>query len=401
LRIPHLNIIHPNRVVAISVYYIDQQAARYQASILKKVGSKIEVEKISEQEDNLEALSDYFLKNIPVVLNVSGRVVLNKIVDKADFEATAEQFISGDNESDFYGYAIEQDKQTTFSLIRKELLEGLLQEFRALKSEVVYLGIGPFGALILSQFGLTDATEIPIDGGILTNTEEQPELKYQAANEINKSAAQLSIGDQQLFDYQTLSYSLALAYLLKESLGQFYKEAPKRIVRDYQFKHLLRLLRFPALIIIFIGLLANFFVFDSLRKKENVLQGQLNMNAGLIEKLDSLENELRAKESYIEFIGLNKTHFSTMLDQLAQTVPSGITLESLEMNPIQKKLRDTEPLNFGQGIEIYGLANNSLTLNKWTKQLVNLGWIKNVEVVNYHVESNSSKGIFALKLTLR
>ena len=398
MRLADLNITRIRKVAGLSIHFIDPQTVKYHLCVLVRKGSSILVEENHEEVESIEEVAEKLPKNVPVVLTISGRNILNKDVPKDEFESVKQQYFPETEESDFYGNALDFEEHSYLSICRKSIIDPILEELEKNKIIIANLSIGAYTAIAYWSFRLTESKELHLGESVLTLNSEGKKVKLSSGNTSNSS---LNIYGDELPSLLLLPYIGALTYLLKSKSVIPVGEVSTSIVKDFQYKHLMDVLKIPALAVVFLMLLINYFVFDSFRKKDTVLGGQLNMNAGIISKLDSLDKELKAKEDYIAFIGNNKTYFSLQLDEIGQSVPSGIILNTLTINPTINKMKEGETIELKKGIELSGTARTSLVVNEWTKELSDIDWIRDVVVVDYHKDLNNLRGEFIIHIELK
>jgi precorrin-6x reductase len=82
LRLADLNITRIRKVAGLSIHFIDPQTVKYHLCVLVRKGSSILVEENHEEVESIEEVAEKLPKNVPVVLTISGRNILNKDVPK-------------------------------------------------------------------------------------------------------------------------------------------------------------------------------------------------------------------------------------------------------------------------------------------------------------------------------
>ena len=398
MRIPELNIIHPGRVASISVHFSDQQNAVYHLCIAQKTNGKIEITFKANNLSSLEQVFEHLPKSVPVLLNITGKVVLNKHYRQGENESLAEQHIPANQKADFYCYEHQLGEYAGLSLCRKSIIDQLTKSFKDKGADIVGLSLGPFVVVNLWQMELTKESAIHVPQGKVSYSADRGEFDYTTSKD---EAASIIIGEENLSETEIIPFTQAISWFLKLNNDSFYGDDPDNVIAEYQYKRIVHQLKFPALGLILAILMLNYFMFESYRKKEILLEGQLNMNAGLITRLDSLESQLKAKEKYIAIIGENRSHYSLLLDQIAITVPSKIILQRVDINPLVKKVKAGEAVEIDKEIRIAGLSSTSLVLNEWTKALAKKDWVKDVVVLNYHKNTDNIKGEFLVKILLK
>ncbi len=399
MRLQDINIIGINEVAGISVTYTSMQEYELSYCLLKRKRGNISIVESKATLKDIELLKSLLPKNIPVALNISGKVVLNKeIVDEGE-GAGPDHLMFGPGLEDFYHFEVESPSTTGKSYCRKNIVDSLLDEFSAHNINVIRLSIGPYPACNYWEYGLASADSIPLCNGELKKTNTEGSFQFVPTNNVEKGA--LVLAGQTLPPPLTIPYIDALQIILKLSPGIFPDEKPNNIIENYLFRHYINKTKFLVLGVVFIALMLNYFAFESFRKQASILSAELEMNSGTIAKRDSLESILKAKENFIDYIGKNRTFYSFYLDEIAATIPAKIVLDKLDINPLSKKMQKKEPLTFVKKIRISGSANTSLTLNQWVNKMEELIWIDEVIVLDYYRDEDNSKGIFLIDLKLK
>jgi Tfp pilus assembly protein PilN len=395
LKILDFDILGLSQVAGVSITYTSQTEYSISFCLLQKKRGEISIVNSAESLDRLEEIKTLLPKGIPVVLNISGKIILNKEFPVDTDEK--DRVLPVNQPDDFYIYEVEADTTIGISISRKSVIEDFLVEFASLGISVINLSIGPYSASNLWSYELVEDTNIPVGVGNLCRNEIDNRVEYRSS----VANREISISEQAISGNLVLSYTNALISLLKGNPGEFSSDRPEKLVDGYQFKQIISKTKYLVLGVVFLILIINFLTFDSLRKKEAQITGQLQLNSGILAKRDSLETILRVKESFIEYIGNNKTYYSYFLDEIAATVPSKITLSKLDINPLDGKIQKKEAIKVQRKIVIAGVAGSSLILNQWINKLENLEWTKEVIVLNYSRNEESGKGEFLVELEIK
>lgn len=392
MRIPQINILGMSQVAGVSICFESQTDYAISYCLLKKSKGEISIIETDENLASIEALGLKLPKNTPVVLNISGKQVLSKTFDAS--LSDEKKIVPVGQPDDFYNYEYNSDNTTGISICRKTIVDELLANFSELNIPVIEINIGPYLATSLWSYELISDMQIPISNGMLNKSGASDQFEFLPGETQGKTL----IADQELSHKLILSYTAALNRLLGDVSGSFTSDAPSQVIEGFQYKQIIHRTKYLVLGAIFIALIINFLSFDSLRKKEAQIAGQLKMNSGILSKRDSLEGVLKAKEIFIEYIGNNKTSYSYFLDEIASTVPSKIVLNQLEINPLDSKIQKKEAIKVQKKIFVSGLAGSSLVLNQWINKLESLEWIREVIVLNYSRNEESNKGEFLIEV---
>ncbi|MBA7543582.1 hypothetical protein ES705_35913 [subsurface metagenome] len=112
---------------------------------------------------------------------------------------------------------------------------------------------------------------------------------------------------------------------------------------------------------------------------------------------DSLRSEILMKTKLINQVGLkHNTRYGYYADRIAATVPKGVVLDELTINPIEDKVKANKPLHFSSFIRVKGGSRGSILLNDWLRELDKYKWIKDIEIIDY--EKTASTGKFEIQI---
>ena len=148
-------------------------------------------------------------------------------------------------------------------------------------------------------------------------------------------------------------------------------------------------------------MLLNYFVWDSLRKKNTELTFEVTRNEQILSQLTEKGKELKEKESLVaQYIGPNsKTHYSWYADRLGSFLPSGIRLTSLDIQPLSKKQKNGIAIVYkNRLIEVEGDARNMSDISEWVRAIGNEKWAKQVELISFFTENDQTLGHFKLQI---
>ncbi len=394
-----INILKPGRVVAVNIHFSSREKyiCRYCEVYLKE--KSVEFIENALLFSSINDLVDKIPAGMPIILNLTGKTVLTKIVSNEELESTLGQYQDSKGESDFYITQTCYNNLTGIGLCRKDVTDDILNKFLELAFDIIEINFGPFSCLKLWEYEISSQYKLPFGEQQLVKTEDENITVLPFKNDSDSDSIEVS-GDF-IISYLLPGYTAAMCWLLRIPCSSYFADKPQILGNDFYFRFYLKQLKYPALILVFLLVLFNFFVFNNLRSKENVLRGQLEINSGITTRLDSLEKELKAKEQIINYIGRNRTQYSSLLDKIAQTVPSRILLTKININPLDTKIKIGKELYFRKEILIEGIAKSSLSLNDWSKKLSQFDWIDDVVVVDYHRDDSENVGEFVIKVCIR
>lgn len=399
MRVFFENILSFKTVAGVNIHHTSQDEYTIYCCLLEKKKGALHSNLFERLEQtNLERLSEIIPKGTPVVLSFTGTGVLNKDFPEELRDENVRRYFPENSHDDIYGFETVFQSHIGLSICRKDYVDDIT-EFDVFKHlPIVAISIGSYLPSILWHLNLTDSKQISFHQGTLELVDEN---KFRLLSGSKDDSNKLILGEEHIECEYILAYSAALNVHLGMSFGSFIESSPENIQSDYSFKKLIGRTKFAVLAILLGILSVNFIVFESFRNKNTSIEEQLKLNNGTLIQRDSLRSVLLAKEDFLKYIGDNRTYFSLMLDEIAATVPKGIKLNELKINPLVDKARKEEPLEFVRKIEIGGFSKNTLILNQWEHKLADISWVKEAEVISFAQNRDMNTGEFLVELTLK
>jgi Tfp pilus assembly protein PilN len=383
-------------VAGVAINFRSSKEFLISAVIIVKQGNTIITCQKNENLSRLNDLKSIIPSDIPIVVNISGKVVLNKTQHAGSKPTEA---IPLPSSVDFYSFEYNDFSTSTLSFCRKDIVDELVNDLKKLGFPIVCLSLGPYVASALWRYKLVASNTLPIFENNLI-LEEQHILLDPETNQ-NGSCRAVTISDESFAESIVLPYSISFSYLLKGNLGNLINGEPEMLVKDFNFRLLYLHTRYYLLAGIFILLIINFFVLNSLNTKNNYLREQVELNTTIINKIDSLKSDLKTKEEFLMYANKNQTHYGMLLDQLALSVPPEVNLTQLIIFPLKDKIKKSEPVSTDKKIIISGFAQNSYIVNQWMQDIKQLEWTKEVNLVKYKFGEETKTGDFQLELEIR
>lgn len=354
------------------------------------------------QFDGLD-LTEKFNKKSPLVLVVNGKGVIGKKVSGSQIdnaENIAGLLLPGASSDDFY--IIKKplaNNEFWVSMIRKELLDDLVQSLQAKSFFVIAIGIGP--VLDTSAISLIDSSRTEINDRSYTykiKSGSITDIVYLSGN-ISDS---IDIEGEDLPNAHLSAFSIAFDYLLgNEDSFNLKTKDTEQSVSDLWNKNVFYYGGIASLMVFFSILLINFFFFDHYRSQHSALQSSAELSRAEYEKLVELQNKLNDKLEFVRSTGLeesSKTSFYA--DRLATLLPKNVLLNTLEINPLGDKIKAEEQVQFEhKKILVSGVCSKSMDINNWIKELKKYDWIKKVELKAFEAKSGEgNSNDFALEI---
>ena len=366
-------------------------------SILNKQDEKIELESIDELIEKID-------KKSPISISVEGKGVIYKKIENAE-TLTDQQIIvnllPNAVASNFYiQKRIVENNEIFVAVVRKQVIDEMIDTFQKNNLHIIDLTFGPF-----SLQNIVDLLNKPFE-------------KYQLANSIvtvkNKTITNIirtdesvdttyEIGGGKLDQHTLLPYASAIKYFLPSETEET-QLVPKigLMLENFIYKQLFRVAFKAVLILFFCILLLNFLLFDLANNKLKILSEQYNQNEYLLNMITELSSSLEQKEQFVVQNGfLKPSKLFFYADRLAHLLPENIRLTKLDINPLRKKIKKRQVIDFNTyRINVAGITNYGISLNDWIDIIKKEEWISNINILFYNKEKDMRSGEFEIEIEI-
>lgn len=386
------------KVLAIAIHFTSQDEYQLSYVFLVYQKDKIElksygtVKKISELQEQYQSL--------PVFLNVSGKVILEKEMPLLK-EKVIEKAFPTIHLEDFYTQHFSTENNTWVSIIRKNKVDNIIKEIKESRLFPIHISLGAF----MFSTSMQHIESIPFSIDFFEQTiclENEvlniATLEFSETTQNNKYI----VDDKTLNTMELLAFSTALSYYVIPNHINIQEDIFQQAKKDISYQTLFNQLKLKIPIFLFFILLVNALFFIQLNNKNEVLRQQYNQNTTTLAQLDTLKEEVEKKKYFLkQSKWLQQSKISYIADQIGASLPSSITLISLNIFPATMiKKNNVKDYQFDKNILIKGNAKNLTELNQWKQKLHNHKWIKSEELLFYE-QINKSKAIFfELKISL-
>ena len=351
----------------------------------------------------LEELAKKNTKNIPVYFSIGGKGVIHKKVKAEDTvkdQDLLNQVLPNASMKDFY---LQQSKIEGFeswvSIIRKDVLDGLIEKVEKLNLFGVEMYLGPFAIektiQLIDKISLsTTSHELIIENnniiqldslGSVSNGEE-----YNIEGEIINSHELIAFGT--VFNHFVSSTKII-------PISSAKVEETKE---EYLYKNKSLIVGFGIVAFFFVLVMTNMVIAGSYEKTHNKLQYQVNSKREYVVELTKLEEELKTKEQFIQSSGVARaSRISYYTDQIGLSIPASIQLNQLFINPLTKKINKAEDINFNyNSIKITGTVSRSIELNNWIKTLKEYEWVSEINIISFIQDNIKTVGEFEIEVKM-
>jgi Tfp pilus assembly protein PilN len=383
------NIWLPKKSVLVFLDFGQKEGPLSAVKITKKDFANKAVDNV-ERFERMEEIVNHFGKSTPYYIHVSGSGVLTrKIGYNSSFKE--DLVISGDPD-DFLFTNYNDGQDLVSSFFRKNLIDEFIIQLTEQKVHLLGISSG-----IVPLFALLEEETISADFII-----GKCDNRISAFVRNDRKEDQIMWRNNFFDQKQLLALAIFRLITIKEDTFESSIDADFQIKRE-EFKQF-RQFRFygmAGLGAVFLSLVINYFYQGHLNNEIAQLEMELSISNENLALLERLEQEKMRKEQLVLSAGVNANKFLTYyLDQIGESIPDAIKLGSLELFPVNGKLKNKQKVEVSQDrLVIVGTTGGNEVLDDWIEKVNRYEWVKSVELTNY-LKSQDGRADFNLLITV-
>lgn len=299
--------------------------------------------------------------------------------------------------SEFYYEIIQLEKSTYIVICRKEYIQALINDY--LKHDIHIIGVTLGNAIAVQLVPFMESSSILTSNASVSIANKQ--ITSIKLNTIEETP--YIINDLEISNRYTLALASIIAYYSNSiRTTSNFTNYNASILKKYTQKRFFNVGLKVGLGLLFTALLINFLFFDYYNKNIESLSQKTQINQYQKEQLLKIDKELNSKKKLVHDIinsTLSKTSF--YLDEIGLSVPNTILLNSINYQPISKKIKDQKMIVLApQIVLIKGSSSNGEIFSNWIKRIEEMNWIVSTAIVNYGT-GKKSRTTFELKIILK
>lgn len=367
---------------------------------LERKGGEVRLRSKCEDIRNVENIWEQIPEHSSLSLCLNGSGVLLKTINSEQWNDGIDSVLPNVKAEDFIIQKMDMtDGRILIALMRKDLLASILQQFSDHKLWVVDLWLGSVCFHSLDSLFEKGNQDILLPG-------LQLKMHHGKLHEYKKSELKPEnyyyLGGEALWGNQLLPFASALSSMAVGNHNEIPAEIEK-LSGEYFARKFLMKSGVATLAIVFMAVLINFFVFDSLRKEQSQLSTQVETGRNLLTRLDVLKEDLKQKNDFLLKSGLNtQSKLSFYADRIAVDLPEGVRLSSMELNPILKKVKKDKEIQYRTDyINVQGETNYPLELNLWIQKLKKEEWVDKVIKQEYLLKQKGAPAVFVMEISVK
>lgn len=381
---------------------VDSEETIFQAVILEKSksGDLIPIDdQLFTSPISMKAWIEENVANVPVLWGIEGRQVLTKILaseEAIDEVQLIKLLLPNAKENDFVINAYFENQQYYCSLIRREAFDEHLKSLRNLGLNLYQGFVGPIVSLTIREH-LLDSREGSYQFGYY-----QVEETNGFVLGIRKSQHGLSeqINDQYKFSHRALNaFSGAVTFFTGVSSDLLIADSPKsaKSATEYTHKRVFKPFFTSSIIVMLVLFLGNAYFYMDFRRENEVLEEKSSSTQLLINNYEKRRALFEKKDKIVKSLNYNNTGVAWISDQIAQIIPSGISLNSLVIDPVSKDRKQSSPFDQKE-IHLSGNCEHNIAFGKLISELSQLSFMDEISYQQYQYNKTTRKGEFEIKL---
>jgi hypothetical protein len=367
-------------------------------------GNQLQITKKITDLKSVGQLKDILSSNSIVALNLSGKGILQKRIERIE-EVDQNAFnrvLPNANPEDFYTQNFASGQYSFVSVIRKTEADKWISQLHDLQLVPLMLSLGPFPVeMILPQLNVYE-NELQFDGFQLARN-DKGEWTDQKYDEVLKATFPIKLASEKIDEKLILPYASAFQLVLFNSLdpintnAEELEAALQKKLTDQKAKAQ----SVVVLIVLFALLLINFILFSWLNSFNNQLTEQVSRYAQNSSNQQQISEDVKSKEAKLKSLGwdggVNK---GVLIDQISSLLPPEITLKEIAINPVDlASTRSQKSLVFyDRKIWITGISQEIVPVNEWMARIKTRPWVRNIQLASYAFNSELNSGQFIITI---
>ena len=316
----------------------------------------------------------------PVLLNFEGKPIASRQVPYQ--EGYLKKILFRADTQDFYIYEAIQDTDVFVSYTRTSIIDPILDDFAHADFQVIRYTLGSFVIKNVLPY-LED--ELPI----ITTSCHEITLSRKQIIAFEKSST-IKEKPYSILNESLLNYHLtALSLFIEEKTNAPYvlgsEATVKKNKEDSYFKKIFKKGGVIAIVLIICSLIIGHVLKSRTSNAFIEKQSEISYLQQSQAIIDKLIEDKKNKEYILTHSGFNRNAiFTQYISEITNAVPTEIILTSLEVQPLEKKVKPDEKIDLNFNIiKISGISNEDIAVDSWIDLLKKMPWVQRIEVTNY------------------
>lgn len=336
---------------------------------------------------------------LPFFLTINTNQVIQKEVPSTDpsDEKLLYKAFPNINWEEFYFEIWRLKTKSVIAIARKSYLHEIVLKYESQKITIAGISLGICSVADIIDYA--DEEVLHTNHQLISKEEEQQIV----SSSVQESAITYIINDLEIENRQLLAFSGILRLIMNATVNTgsvlLYSDD---LYDSYNQKTFFAKGVKLVIGVLLVVLLLNFIFFSHYYKLAQETAETVLVNKSSIEDVNKIKQRIVIKEEKVKnIVGKTASQSSLIINEIANKVPSSILLTAMTFNPLEKKVKDEEPiLTQEKTITISGttIANDAFT--NWIEKIEKLKWVDKVLITHFG-KNDSNETVFSIKLTLK
>jgi len=391
-----------NEAAGVSIHTENDGSVSVSACSIAVTKDRLTIEKKVPNLYGIDGLKDEFAPKTFVSLNLAGKGILYKQVEKTE-EINATNFnkvLPNGNIADFYVQNFISGPYSFVAVIRKTEADKWIGQLHNMGFLPLMLTLGPFPVFnVIPQLNLYDTT-LAIAGYTINRNDNGEWLSWRFDP---STAAQfpIKIESEAIHESLVIPYAAAFGLVLAGKIDAVQADADtlEEAFKSALQERKLKVQGFLILAVFFILLLVNFCLFSWLNSSNVRLTEQVSRSAQSTDDIQKINEEVQQKEGLLKVLGwegnINK---SALVDQIASLLPPEMSWKEVAVDPVNlaDSRQQKQIVFYTRKIRVMGTSEKIIPVNEWIARIKTRAWVRNVQLDSYTFNSELNTGQFSI-----
>ncbi|WP_299223281.1 hypothetical protein [uncultured Aquimarina sp.] len=346
---------------------------------------------VEQKKDELDVIQHFVLKDLTMLsqyikittkanLSITDSNVLSKEIlsTGTDQEILTEAYPNLDL-NDFYYQILKTSEKSFVAICRKQYVDTLISAYKKVNIQITNIDLGDLRiSSLLSYF--RDTELLTYSSTILSNNGEISSIESN-----NSSIEEYKIETIVIPSTHTLPFACILDTVTNQtSISGNTEEKNAELLHTYKESQFFKKTLQYGIGFLLISLLINFFVFNSKYTAWQELQEEQQIYSTQKKGIEKQQSIVNTKEAIVQSIvntGFSKSSY--YIDQIIQSLPTTVTLNSFTYQPIAKTIRTEKPIVIRERtLLITGNSSDKAAFTAWLDSIEDVSFVK-ATTINY------------------
>jgi len=391
-----------NKVAGIQIH-LGNDGHGIQLCAVEANGNQLDITKKISGLSALAQLKEHLPSKAVVALNLSGKGILQKRIDKIEsIDANAfSKVLPNAKVGDFYIQNFISGEHSFVSVVRKSEADRWIGQLKELSFQPILLSLGVYPVdHIIPQLNVYEQ-EAVIGGYEIQRNERGEWLDVKPVD--GKPSFAVKLGSEKIDDQLLIPYASAFQVVMAGKLDPIVAQAEElnQMLQSKLAEQKLKVRGAIVLAVVFTLLLGNFILLSWLNSSNTALSEQVGKSAETTSNQQEIAGRIKEKEALLHTLGwdggINK---SALIDQVASLLPPEIKLSEIAVNPV-----DIAGSRLQKGVVFYdrkivisGNSEKIVPVNEWIARIQTRPWAKHIRLENFAYNNELNTGQFTISI---